>query len=99
MNTARSVIRRLEFAPLRLDPVATLTARIDERDASVLLFLDGVPLGEVRIWYNYEEEGRQREARHELIIQPYRTSAEWDAGPTVEALEPIDAPAWLTERL
>jgi hypothetical protein len=93
---ASSVIRRVEFTPLRLDPVATLTVEISERDSSIVLFLDGEPLAEVGIDYNYESEGEARGARHHLRLKPYRTPHEWDEGPTVEVVEPSDPYPWVT---
>lgn len=83
-------VRRLEFAPgggLHFAPVADLTVDVDVEDATVTLSLDGMIVAEIALVWTTPEEGEEIGHRHSLVIEPYRSEAEWDAGPTVDIRE------------
>lgn len=92
MSAADHRLFRLEFAPLRLERVGDLTVEYDERFSTVRLYIDGVPLADVRVHYHHEHEGEVLGQRHALEVTPYRTGADWDAGPILTVNEPTDPP-------
>ena len=86
-----TTLRRLEFAPLTLYPVATIRAEIDPDLGKVIISLDGEVLLEVGLWWQHPGEGEACGGRHYVEITPHRTDAEWDEGPRVTVLPVGDA--------
>lgn len=88
-------IKRIEFAPtggVHLVPVADLRAEVDVQSSSVIISLDGQMLAEAAIIWSTPDESVEIGHRHSIIVEPYRTEAEWDEGPTVDGRE-MSAPA------
>jgi len=96
-RVASGRIERLELKPeggLHSVPVAKLTAEIDTLSSSVIISLDGQMFAEVAIVWETPEEGQQFGHRHGIVVEPYRTGAEWDEGPTVEIRRTQDPEAY-----
>jgi len=97
-RVASGRIKRLEFKPeggVHLVPVANVTAEVDVQSSSVIIALDGMMLAEVAIIWSTPEEGEDQGGhRHHLQIEPYRTDAEWDQGPTIDIRDMSDPEAY-----
>lgn len=85
-RVASGRIKRLEIKPgggLHFVPVANVTAEVDVQSSSVIISLDGMMLAEVAIIWETLEESEHFGHRHGIVVEPYRTDAEWDDGPTI----------------